>query len=1055
MKFTLRGASSAAIIIGMSSALPMWAQQASDAISTTNISGPQQAAAQVDQTATGPITDNTAERVVVTGSLIAGTPEDAALPVEVFSVEELEEQGAPTAIEFAKQLTISGFTNGEANFQGGSAPGAVNFNLRGIGADKTLTLLNGRRVSENASFIPSAALARTELLKDGAAVTYGADAIGGVVNFITRENFTGLEANATYKYVDGSDGDYTASVLGGIGEGDSNFLWSVEYEHRSELDPQERDWAVLPYEINPSPWSPLSNFGIYTPRGGPLTGPVVPTGSGGQQFTLTNEYGPTTGFPIRDNANAIGTPTENCEAVGGAFVALCRFHYFPFYSLVEDQDIYRAYAQFNTSITNDMDFHIDAAYGQVRSATHVSPSLPTSRGPAQNISEAQLFIPVTNPYVPQFLADANRTVTPGTVGFSLANTGSFYRTFAFQGTNAYDDDTSLNEYDYQGWRVSGGINGRLGDWAGMFGDINYDVAATYNQTITRLTAPDLLGFRVQEALNGFGGPNCSATDLDPTRFGTQNAAAAGQNGCLWLNPFQTSYTGNPALNLSNPQSGTNRGLAAPAGTSGWEVPQELQRWLYDDRETEDINSSITLDAVLSGFTPISLPGGDVAWALGFQARNLENRDVVPSDFHNGNIPCPWPGQQPAQPGTPEYTGCTPDAPGPFVFFAPDPPEYQDQQQTAFFGELQIPVLDNLNLSAAVRREDFSGGIGDTVYKVSGKWDVWGPLSIRGSYGTNYQAPPVGLRPGEVTNGVTNYALAGNQWLPSQTVTDTGIVAATAKTWGAGIIWQSQGFSDDHNFRFIVDYFDIETEDEFGTLATTNQILNTVYSSADSFTNCDHPLANRIRYQATATTPGGQCSTAITTGNPAQATDLANVLAGVQTVFGNGPGVITNGIDYQIDYSLPIGLADFTIGATATQILELQDTEARLDGFVVTAGEERLGELNLQGAARASAEWSVNAFSSYRLDRHVVRAQANWRSAVVDDRPGVQYGEDGEDPVYFDLIYLFDVTDTLRLSASVVNIFDRDPPKYEIEYGYDARLGSALGRTFEIGVKKTF
>ena len=155
-------------------------------------SGPQPP---VDRTAPAAESEQTSDdRVVVTGSLIAGSPEDAALPVEVYSQADLEEQGSPTALEFAKSLTIAGFTQGEANFQGGSAPGAVSFNLRGIGAEKSLTLLNGRRVSENVSFIPGAALARTELLKDGAAVTYGADAVGGVINFITRSDFVGSKA---------------------------------------------------------------------------------------------------------------------------------------------------------------------------------------------------------------------------------------------------------------------------------------------------------------------------------------------------------------------------------------------------------------------------------------------------------------------------------------------------------------------------------------------------------------------------------------------------------------------------------------------------------------------------------------------------------------------------------------------------------------------------------------------------------------------------------------------------------------------------------------------
>ena len=116
MKFTLRGASSAALLFGLAGSFPAWAQD--------TVSGPQPPAE----------ASGDSDRVVVTGSLIAGTPEDAALPVEVFTQEDLEEQGSPTALEFAKNLTISGFTQGEANFQGGSAPGAVSFNLRGIGA---------------------------------------------------------------------------------------------------------------------------------------------------------------------------------------------------------------------------------------------------------------------------------------------------------------------------------------------------------------------------------------------------------------------------------------------------------------------------------------------------------------------------------------------------------------------------------------------------------------------------------------------------------------------------------------------------------------------------------------------------------------------------------------------------------------------------------------------------------------------------------------------------------------------------------------------------------
>ena len=163
-----------------------------------------------------------------------------------------------------------------------------------------------------------------------------------------------------------------------------------------------------------------------------------------------------------------------------------------------------------------------------------------------------------------------------------------------------------------------------------------------------------------------------------------------------------------------------------------------------------------------------------------------------------------------------------------MFFGTNPPDYADQQQYSLFGELQIPVLDNLNLQAAVRREEFSGGLGSTVYKVSGKWDVWGPLSLRGSYGTNYQAPPAGLIPGNVNNGVNSYTRFSGSWLGAQTVTRADIVPETAKSWNIGAIWQSQGFAPDHDLRIIVDYFDIKTEDELGLLASANEIAAGVF-----------------------------------------------------------------------------------------------------------------------------------------------------------------------------------------------------------------------------------
>src|SRR5690606_11895139 len=148
--------------------------------------------------------------------------------------EDMELSGAPTALEFAKSLSISGPTSGESYYFGGAGlTGSVSYNLRGIGADKTLTLFNGRRVTANTSVIPFNALARTEILKDGAAVTYGADATGGVVNFITRDSYEGFEVTGSFKHIDGSDGDYSIGALGGFNAGNLYFIFAATWDHRS------------------------------------------------------------------------------------------------------------------------------------------------------------------------------------------------------------------------------------------------------------------------------------------------------------------------------------------------------------------------------------------------------------------------------------------------------------------------------------------------------------------------------------------------------------------------------------------------------------------------------------------------------------------------------------------------------------------------------------------------------------------------------------------------------------------------------------------------------
>jgi outer membrane receptor protein involved in Fe transport len=123
--------------------------------------------------------------------------------------------------------------------------------------------------------------------------------------------------------------------------------------------------------------------------------------------------------------------------------------------------------------------------------------------------------------------------------------------------------------------------------------------------------------------------------------------------------------------------------------------------------------------------------------------------------------------------------------------------------------------------------------------------------------------------------------------------------------------------------------------------------------------------------------------------------------------------------------------------------------------VVSTGDDRLGTLNFATFAQAAPEWRANLAANYAMGPHNIRLGVNYVSAVTDERAGKQYGEDGENWVTTDLTYRFKVTDSLALSATVANIFDRDPPKAQEELGYDPLVANPLGRTIEFAVKKTF
>ena len=139
------------------------------------------------------------ERVEITGSSIKRIDAETSVPITVLRIEDLRKQGVTTIEQVMASLSNMQMTQGTSQVVGLGTGGAAFADLRGIGADKTLVLLNGRRLANNAfdssspdlNMIPFAALERVEVLRDGASSLYGSDAVGGVINFITRKDFKG------------------------------------------------------------------------------------------------------------------------------------------------------------------------------------------------------------------------------------------------------------------------------------------------------------------------------------------------------------------------------------------------------------------------------------------------------------------------------------------------------------------------------------------------------------------------------------------------------------------------------------------------------------------------------------------------------------------------------------------------------------------------------------------------------------------------------------------------------------------------------------------------
>ncbi len=689
------------------------------------------------------------EEIVVTGSYIRGTPEDSSSPVEVLTREDMDLSGTPNVLEMIRNMGPSTGIDGETNqFQSNGLEGVSNVNLRGLGAARTLVMLNGRRMQYspygiaetgqlfvNTNAIPAIALQRIELLKDGASATYGSDAVAGVVNFITRSDFRGLEILVSGKDMEGNDdGDWEGGFIAGFGTDRLNVVASVGYQSRGEVPTRDKSWALDD--------TPATN-----PRGG-FSG--IPNPS--RFLGLSSAFSVTGLFNDPD-----------CLTVGGHLNnGACNFRFTDFDNISEEEEHYQAFVE--------ADFDLNDAWtlgGEFLYAKDDVPEWKSSPSyPPQALFSADRYVGPGMPHFDDFIAR-----NPGLAEAMGGGAQVLGRTFGVAG------DAQSNFREYEQFRMSMDLEGAFNNGVGVIATLTYGKAEGERNTDD--TAIDRLAF----AYRGLGGADC---DVDS---GVPGSGNLGTGNCYYYNPFTSGYPvsqSHTALNVPPPGS-ENPQLHNP----DW-----MQDWLQDPIGTKVETELLVADLVFSGESSVALGGGNVGWAAGAQYRR-EDYKITPNQYTDlDQTPCAF-GLQPGESysrgaegfGLPFTVNCPSDPlslTGNYHFLAGTRNFETDQDIFALFGELQVPLSERVDVQAAIRYEDYGGAVGSTLDpKLAARWDVTDAVTLRGSVGTSFRGPGLNQLSGRGTS--LQFVAPTSAFKAIDTSGNPDLSPESATTWNFGLV----------------------------------------------------------------------------------------------------------------------------------------------------------------------------------------------------------------------------------------------------------------------------
>lgn len=429
---------------------------------------------------------STLQTVVVTGSRIRRVDLETSSPVLTIDRAQIQASGKQTLGDLVQQIPAIAGAATNPNVNNGGGDGASTVSLRGLGSNRTLILVNGKRVLNNdINSIPASMVERIEVLKDGASATYGSDAIGGVVNFILRNDFQGAQISANYGESDRSDGAQRGfAATFGTSSDKGNIVAGIDYNKFDAISSANRDYSK--YATYLSSGSVFNSGSSRNPNGRAFL-------ANGTTVTLANPVdGKTTAADYRPYDSR--TDAYNYAA----------------HNLIQTpQERTNVFALANYNLTDNVSAYFNAFYNKTTSDAALAALPFDANSDGVTISKDNYY----NPYPGQDFG-------PGTDAAGNATAYNYVTRFTNLGQRVLHYSTTTGQ-------ALAGLKGNFGadsSWQ-WFGDLNYGHQSTQQQSP---------GYVYYNGLKAALGPSFLDAATGVVTCGTATAPIA---GCTPVNIF--------------------------------------------------------------------------------------------------------------------------------------------------------------------------------------------------------------------------------------------------------------------------------------------------------------------------------------------------------------------------------------------------------------------------------------------------------------------------------------------------------------------------------------